>query len=70
MIFTVAIQGARATKRSIWDEFQPAVGGRRDIVAIEINEARTIGHTVRIMAGGARSLVVNDVLAVKFKTLI
>lgn len=70
MVFPVAGERAIAVKNSGADVLQLPVRRRRHVGRIEIDEMRRIFNAMRIVARRASRLVVHDVRAVEFKTLI
>ena len=60
MVGAVAAQRAVTAERAGADEFEPAVGGRRHNVAIEVDEAGLLLDAVRIVTGGAGGLLIDD----------
>ena len=70
MVLAVAGEGTVAAEHALVDEFDPAVGGGRDVPTIEVNEVRAGLYAVRIVAGGARGLSINNVFPMSGKTLV
>ena len=70
MIFSVTGQGAHAVQFSARSVLELTIGGRRHVVAIEIDQVRRIRDAVRIMAGRAGGFVVDDVFRMVLEALV
>lgn len=57
----MASHRAIASEGAEVDELKPSVQGGSDVITIEINQLRLGFYAVRIMAGGAGSLLIDDV---------
>ena len=70
MIHIMAQHRAGAAKKALIDETHITIGAAFCVEGVEIDQVRVLLHPVRIVAGGAGGLLINDVLAMSFKALV
>ena len=70
MVFTVATQRATAAGKTFILKLQKSIGGRRDIITIEVNQMWLAGDPMRVVTSRAGGPDIDDMLAVRFESLI